>query len=145
MNKAILKQYAEAGVRNRLREMQKELDLLAREFPSIVKNADGSMPSVVPIELKATTGNGNGWGGARVKQAGTPTTFRGRYKKRDQRRVEAAAYLKAHPGATATQIATALGLGKGGLDLFRKTVLQSVATAKRIAPGPTAPAEWYLK
>jgi MarR family protein len=55
MKKSDLLKYAEAGVRNRLREIQLELASLRREFPQLVQNADGTMPSVMPIEYTKIT------------------------------------------------------------------------------------------
>jgi hypothetical protein len=52
LSRETLIKYAAVGVRERLREMQRELDGLARDFPELVKNADGSMPSVVPLVTK---------------------------------------------------------------------------------------------
>ena len=65
MNRETLKQYAEFGVRERLREIQRELEILARDFPHLVRNADGSLPSVIPTTAKpdqrrpASATNGN--------------------------------------------------------------------------------------
>jgi hypothetical protein len=49
-----LLRYAAHGVRDRLHQMQKELNELARLFPDIVCHQDGTVPSVLPIELKPT-------------------------------------------------------------------------------------------
>lgn len=52
MNKAQLLKYAEHGVRERLQEIQLEINALARDFPQIVCHADGSVPAVAPIVAK---------------------------------------------------------------------------------------------
>jgi len=66
MNRHDLLRYAEAGVRERLRDIQRELEMLARDFPHLVRNADGSLPSVLPVTKKqsraafAAAAHGNG-------------------------------------------------------------------------------------
>ena len=52
MNKEQLLKLAEAGVKQRLQEIQIELNNLARLFPHLVMNQDGSMPAVAPVNLK---------------------------------------------------------------------------------------------
>lgn len=49
-----LLRYAAHGVKDRLHAMQKELNELARLFPEIVCHQDGTVPTVLPIELKPT-------------------------------------------------------------------------------------------
>jgi hypothetical protein len=59
----VLKQYAAAGVRERLREIQAEIDMLHREFPELVANHDGIVPAVYPFEKKVVkTSNGHARG-----------------------------------------------------------------------------------
>lgn len=55
MNKSQLLKYAEEGVRQRLQEIQVEINALARDFPHIVCHADGSVPAVTPITAKAAS------------------------------------------------------------------------------------------
>ena len=49
MKKADLMRYAEQGVRDRLTEMQAEINALAKAFPHIVRHQDGSIPAVAPV------------------------------------------------------------------------------------------------
>jgi len=43
---------AEQGVIKRLAEIQQEINALARAFPHLVQNQNGSVPAVTPITLK---------------------------------------------------------------------------------------------
>ena len=52
MKKADLMKYAEQGVRDRLKEIQTELNALAKDFPHIVGNGDGAVPAVLPLAEK---------------------------------------------------------------------------------------------
>lgn len=52
MHKSELKKLAERGIIEELRSMQAKLNEWAREFPHLVRNKDGSIPSVMPIEYK---------------------------------------------------------------------------------------------
>jgi hypothetical protein len=59
MNKSDLLKLAEYGVKERLRQIQAELNDLNRNFPHLVQNLDGSLPSVLPLEHKnGTKANG---------------------------------------------------------------------------------------
>ena len=52
MNKNELMKLAEQGVIKRLAEIQDEINKLARAFPHLVQNENGSLPSVAPITRK---------------------------------------------------------------------------------------------
>ena len=129
MNKETLKKYAEAGVRERLREIQHELDDLARDFPHLVQNADGSHPSVLPLELKpkkgrsSSNGNGNGHGG---------------------RYAAIVAILKAHPNSTTKQIAKRAGIGRAGVQLHLNAGLKRRELARTHAPSTSGGPTWSV-
>jgi hypothetical protein len=80
--KQFLMKLAEPGVYDRLRAMQTELNELHRLFPHIVANADGTIPSVMPIERKyGSDSHGPGAMHAAGKAAGMPkATQKGKAK-----------------------------------------------------------------
>jgi hypothetical protein len=90
MNRAQLKQYAAAGVKARLHEIQRELAFLAREFPDLVRNADGSIPAVLPIVAKKAARASRPAGSNRLDQI--------------------RAFLATHGGASSTEIRRHVGL-----------------------------------
>lgn len=51
MKRELLMKYAEQGVRDRLQVIQLEINELARNFPHIVCNADGTVPVVAAIQV----------------------------------------------------------------------------------------------
>lgn len=132
MNKQTLMKYAEPGIRARLHEIQDELNTMHRDFPHIVANADGTVPSVLPIELKASApknGNGNGHGGKRIRLK----TY-----------IEPArTFLAAHPGASAKEVAAAVGTEDNSG--FRDKVLRVIAKPKTAGKLRGTPQEWHVK
>ena len=122
MKKDQLLKYAEAGVRNRLADIQAELNDLARDFPHIVKNHDGSMPVVAPVEVKPTRG-----GGPKRPPGHSREAVR--------------AYLANHPGATTVEIAAAVGLDRG----FALKLLREIGATPIGTPKARQPIAWKLK
>jgi len=103
ITKADLLKLAEPGIRVRLAEIQAELNELARAFPHIVKNADGTVPSVIPIVPKASSN------GARPQKALRPQNAAPR-KPQAERLADIRAFLTTHPGSSARAIGEAVGL-----------------------------------
>jgi hypothetical protein len=129
MNRETLKQYAEFGVRERLREIQRELETLARDFPHIVRNADGSLPSVIPITAKP--------GRPRerfVLEPDQPTrpapAARAAHSSPHTPRADdldrARRYLAAHPGAATVEIYRAAG-HRGNASTHFRQILRAIA------------------
>lgn len=131
MNKTELLKYAEHGVRVRLSEMQLEINALARTFPHIVKNADGSIPSVLPIEAKPHVAVHNGSG---------PTAPKQRALSREARRPQIEAFLKAHPGATTKDVQKHLGVSSSNA-----LVLLHKFARMQSGGGKGQPATWHLR
>ena len=131
MNKELLRQYAEAGVRNRLKDIQKELDELYREFPSVVANQNGSIPTVSPLEWKPGRAAPADNAGRMGRLATDPTI------------AKIAAYLTTHPGALTKDIAA--GTGFQSTTYFGKK-LTMIANKHRIPTGRRGQVfGWHLK
>jgi hypothetical protein len=121
-----LLKYAEEGVRKRLREIQDEVHILAKDFPHLVLNQDGSMPSFIPIEKKKTA----------------PGPVRGSRHERGQQSVDAViAFLKANPDATTLEVGKAVGLRPSA---YLRQLLGDVAKPAR-GPGRGKLITWALK
>jgi hypothetical protein len=141
MNRETLKRYAEFGVRERLREMQRELETLARDFPHLVRNADGSLPSVLPLVAKARA-----QAAAKkhaIPHARTLPTPAGRRHPEIAARIDAVRrYLHAHPhGATRAELLAVAGYHTEN-GAFNDRILRKIARETRTG---TAPARWHLK
>lgn len=133
MNKAELMKFAEHGVRVRLSEIQLEINALARAFPHIVQNADGSIPSVVPIEAKPGVVAHNGV----THEAARPAV---RMKRADQLK-RVALYLSAHPNASSNDITKELSITKSSaLNYLGEVGRKSAAHV----PGSVEPTKWVL-
>jgi hypothetical protein len=125
LNAHLMKQYAEAGVKVRLREIQEELNMLYREFPHLVGNHDGSLPAVAPLEKKPTKSAGRGV----VKY--TPEVIE-----------QIRQIIKAHPGIRTTEIYTKVGK-MGKLSALRTAIQKTGAVTKET--GPRTERTWRLK
>ena len=123
MTKAELLKYAEHGVRERLREIQLEMNSLAKLFPHIVGNQDGSVPAVLPLSTKAATTPAG-----QVKQS------------RSERLAAIRAFLQRHPGATTQQIGEGVGLGSTRVLMIIRDVAKLTNTPKARVAGT-----WVLK
>ena len=135
LSKKALMKYAEPGVRERLREIQRELDGLARDFPHLVKNADGSMPSVLPMVHTKKKKNAFA-----AMAPGHNGSSNGHGRSTDDR---VRAVLAAHPGGiTAQDIATAIGIG-GANSSFRDRYLRPIA--RYVKGAGRTPGRWFLK
>jgi hypothetical protein len=118
MTKDELMKLAEAGVREELRAMQVRLNELAKEFPHIVGNQDGTVPAVLPVVLK---------GGAKPRGAMIDL---------------ARAFLMEHPGASTVEIAEHLGTAASYVvHLMNKIGAKRLTKHKR---GSTVPITWKL-
>jgi len=117
MNKHELMQLAEHGVRQRLSELQAEINKLARAFPHIVNHQGGGTPAVLPLAFKATTG---------VRKTIADRTE------------EVRVFLSTHPGATTREIARAVGLSNNH-------VLKVAAPVATIARRGNTSGTWTLK
>ena len=139
MTKEQLMKYAEQGVRDELIQMQLKINELARLFPHLVLNADGTVPSVAPIERKPGARNKpNGRpfdaGDQRVRAARVPIA---------EREAQVREFLKNKPSMTAEDIGQALG----GLSKARTyKILQGIARPEKpYIRGSRTPVKWVLK
>jgi len=128
MNKETLLKYAESGVRDRLQEIQLEINELARLFPHIVNHQDGSIPAVVPIMPKVKS-KPNGKAG-RVEAVRVPEA---------QRLATLRAFLTEVPGSNTHQIAAHLGVATS----YANKLLLKIG-AKSTRAGHRAPSTWRL-
>ncbi len=133
MIKANLMKLAEYGVRQRLQEMQLELNALARDFPKIVCHADGTVPQVSALELKP--GNGS--------------ASNGEYEPGKKRRGRAenlrmiVEFLQGNPNAPIRAISEHLGYQTpNSIRAYLETVARN--TVKHV-PGSTQSSRWVLK
>ena len=123
MSKEVLRKFAEHGVRQRLAEIQQELNDLARDFPHIVCDQDGAVPAVLPVTMKPTRPQG--------KKSQVP---------RATRLAAIRAYLVDHPGATTNEVAAAQGLSNG-------QALQLLKVGSKVHPSryPAEMRRWSAK
>jgi hypothetical protein len=122
MTKDQLLKLAEHGVRQRLSELQAEINELAEQFPHIVGNQDGSVPAVLPLTMKTK----------QVRQTKTA----------DERRAEIRRTLTTHPGSTTAQLAAMLHVHKSTAYAF----VRQVARSERSRTGHRSePGRWFLK
>ena len=125
-----LMKMAEPGVRAELEAMQARLNELARLFPHIVKNQDGSVPAVLPIVQKKAS---------RQAAAGRPK----------RRPIEESIailrkFLQTKPGAATSEVMVALG---GVVRTHAAKILRAAGAkevGKRPPRGSTQEIHWRL-
>jgi hypothetical protein len=121
MTKDELMKLAEEGVRVELRAIQARLTELAKAFPHIVGHQDGTVPAVLPVELKKKSG----YAAAQLKRRPMAESVALVHD-----------FLKANPGAPTSEVQRILGLAT------RTATAKVLHAAKAKKVNPKRGASW---